>query len=73
MMGQSHDAIERLARAQQARALYLKTNLPGQRILELPFDAPITAGAAEAPEIFRYLGGSERAEAARCCWSSIPA
>jgi protein gp37 len=47
---------------QQARdagcKVYFKTNLLGakQRILELPFDAPVPAEAAELPEVFRYLG-----------------
>lgn len=35
--------------------VYFKTNLLGNRIIELPFDAPVIADAFEAPEIFRYL------------------
>jgi protein gp37 len=46
----------------QARAVdlrvYFKTNLYGNRILELPFDAPITADPSEAPAVFRYLNSS---------------
>lgn len=36
--------------------VYFKTNLLGNRILELPFDAPIVADPVEAPAIFHYLG-----------------
>lgn len=37
--------------------VYFKTNLLGNRVLELPFDAPIAADPVEAPAIFHYLGG----------------
>jgi protein gp37 len=37
-------------------AVYMKTNLLGNRVLELPFDAPINADSAAAPEAFDYLG-----------------
>jgi protein gp37/ParB-like chromosome segregation protein Spo0J len=45
--------------------IYMKTNLFGEetkagyfgnaRILELPFDAPVTADLAKAPDVFQYL------------------
>jgi protein gp37 len=37
-------------------AVYMKTNLLGNRILELPFDAPIKTDAMKAPSLFHYLG-----------------
>jgi len=37
-------------------AVYMKTNLLGERVLELPFDAPIEAGPKTAPKVFNYLG-----------------
>jgi protein gp37/ParB-like chromosome segregation protein Spo0J len=44
---------------QQARdagvAVYMKTNLLGNRILELPGDLPIEADPLEAPAVFHYL------------------
>lgn len=43
--------------------VYFKTNLLGNRVLELPFDAPIKADPIEAPAVFHYLGGKQ-AEAA---------
>ena len=47
----------------QARAagvkIYDKTNLWGNRTLELPFDAAIETGPAKAPDIFHYLTGSQ--------------
>jgi protein gp37 len=36
--------------------VYMKTNLLGNRVLELPFDTPIKADPAAAPEVFHYLG-----------------
>ena len=37
--------------------IYMKSNLGiGNRVLELPFDAPIVADPQEAPDVFRYLG-----------------
>jgi protein gp37 len=36
-------------------AIYEKTNLYGNRILELPFDAPVKRGPTESPAIFHYL------------------
>jgi protein gp37 len=36
--------------------VYFKTNLLGNRILELPLDAPIKADPLEAPAVFHYLG-----------------
>jgi protein gp37 len=36
--------------------VYMKTNLLGNRVLELPFDAPIKKDAIEAPNVFHYLG-----------------
>jgi ParB/RepB/Spo0J family partition protein len=45
--------------------VYFKTNLLGNRILELPNDAPIVSDPIEAPAIFHYLGkGRSEAEAA---------
>jgi hypothetical protein len=35
--------------------IFMKTNLLGNRILELPFDAPIKTDPMEAPEVFNYL------------------
>jgi len=41
--------------------VFEKTNLHGNRILELPFDAPIKPDyLQEAPEVFRYLGKKDR-------------
>jgi protein gp37 len=37
-------------------AVYMKTNLLGNRVLEPPFDAPINGDPTEAPEAFHYLG-----------------
>jgi protein gp37 len=37
-------------------AIYDKTNLYGNRTLELPFDAPIKGDPTEAPDVFHYLG-----------------
>ena len=49
---------------QQARAagvkVYMKTNLLGNRILELPFNAPIEVDPMEAPKVFHYLGSNQR-------------
>jgi protein gp37 len=42
-------------------AVYMKTNLLGNRVLELPFDAPIKTDATEAPSVFHYLGGKAAA------------
>jgi protein gp37 len=36
--------------------VYMKTNLLGNRVLELPFDAPIKKDAMMAPPEFHYLG-----------------
>ena len=36
--------------------IFQKTNLLGNRILELPFDAPIKQDAMVAPDVFHYLG-----------------
>lgn len=44
--------------------VYFKTNLLGNRVLELPFDAPIKADPVEAPAVFHYLGKAHAAEAA---------
>jgi protein gp37/ParB-like chromosome segregation protein Spo0J len=46
--------------------VYEKTNLYGNRTLELPFQAPVRGGAQEAPAVFRYLGksGAKMPEAA---------
>jgi protein gp37 len=49
--------IVRQAREVKAK-VYFKTNLLGEganRILELPFDAPIKADPVEAPAVFHYL------------------
>jgi protein gp37 len=49
--------IVRQAREAKAK-VYFKTNLLGEganRILELPFDAPIKADPVEAPAVFHYL------------------
>jgi protein gp37 len=35
--------------------VYMKTNLLGNRVLELPFDAPIKKDPMNAPEVFQYL------------------
>jgi hypothetical protein len=35
-------------------AVYEKTNLYGNRILELPFNAPIKTGPTESPSVFHY-------------------
>ena len=37
-------------------AVYFKTNLLGNRVLELPFNAPIKSDAKVAPDVFDYLG-----------------
>jgi protein gp37 len=40
--------------------IYMKTNLGiAQRILELPFDAPIPTAPTQAPSVFHYLRKSE--------------
>lgn len=39
-----------------ACAVYMKTNLLGNRVLELPFDAPIKGDPIEAPKELHYLG-----------------
>ena len=40
--------------------VYIKTNLLGNRVLELPFDAPIkTDYPMVAPDVFHYLGKAE--------------
>jgi protein gp37 len=40
--------------------VYMKTNLGiANRILELPFDAPIVADPVEAPAVFHYLGRND--------------
>lgn len=36
--------------------VYFKTNLLGNRRLELPFDAPIKGDPLKAPDVFNYLG-----------------
>lgn len=41
--------------------VYFKTNLLGNRRLELPFDAPIKADPTAAPEVFNYLGQQKAA------------
>jgi len=43
-------------------AVYMKTNLLGNRVLELPFDAPIKKDPTEAPDVFHYLGRTRDAE-----------
>jgi protein gp37 len=40
-------------------AVYMKTNLLGNRVLELPFDAPIKGDATKAPSVFNYLKKGE--------------
>ena len=46
-----------VAQAQAAGVhVYFKTNLLGNRLLELPFDAPIIGDPTQAPEVFNYLG-----------------
>jgi hypothetical protein len=35
--------------------VYFKSNLLGPRLLELPFDAPVTQEALQLPEVFNYL------------------
>lgn len=42
--------------------IYMKTNLLGNRVLELPFDAPIKKDPTEAAEVFHYLGKARDAE-----------
>lgn len=42
--------------------VYMKTNLLGNRVLELPFDAPIKKDATEAADVFHYLGKARDAE-----------
>jgi protein gp37 len=42
--------------------IFQKTNLLGNRILELPFDAPIKTDATAAPDVFHYLGKHEVAQ-----------
>ena len=41
--------------------VYMKTNLLGSRVLELPGGLPIVSDPQEAPEVFRYLGRDTRA------------
>ena len=49
--------VDLVAQAREAGTrVYFKTNLLGNRLLEMPFDAPIVADPSEAPEVFRYLG-----------------
>ena len=44
-------------------AVYMKTNLGiANRILEMPFDAPIKCDPQTAPAVFHYLGKGKRAE-----------
>jgi protein gp37 len=43
--------------------VYMKTNLLGNRVLELPFEAPIKKDPSEAAEVFHYLGRATRTEA----------
>lgn len=51
---------------EQARAagtrVYFKDNLLGNRLLEMPFDAPIKGDPQTAPDVFHYLGKGKRAE-----------
>jgi protein gp37 len=52
-----HDLVEQ-CRAAGVR-VYFKSNLldaATARVLELPFDAPVTLDAEELPDVFRYLG-----------------
>jgi protein gp37 len=42
--------------------VYMKTNLLGNRVIELPFDAPVKKDATEAPDVFHYLGRARDAE-----------
>jgi protein gp37 len=42
--------------------VYMKTNLLGNRVLELPFDAPIKKDPTEAENVFHYLGRAKDAE-----------
>jgi protein gp37 len=42
--------------------IYEKTNLYGNRTLELPFDAPIKSDPVEAPAAFHYLGKESTGE-----------
>lgn len=42
-------------------AVYMKTNLLGNRVLELPFNAAIKGDPTSAPEPFHYLGKPELA------------
>lgn len=53
--------LVRQAREANVR-VYFKTNLLGNRVLELPFDAPIKADPVEAPAVFHYLGRASSAE-----------
>jgi len=39
-------------------AVYMKTNLLGSRVLELPFDAPIKGDPSQAPSELHYLGSA---------------
>ncbi|CAK0772931.1 hypothetical protein CCP4SC76_5650005 [Gammaproteobacteria bacterium] len=40
--------------------VYFKDNLLGNRITELPFDAPIQTDLTVAPEVFHYLKGTQK-------------
>ena len=52
-----------VAQAREAGcAVYMKTNLLGNRVLELPFNAPINKDPTEAPKVFHYLGKARDAE-----------
>ena len=42
--------------------VYMKTNLLGNRILELPFNAKIQSDPTEAPPVFHYLGKARDGE-----------
>ena len=52
--------LERQAR-DAGLAVYQKTNCLGSRVLELPFDAPISGDPQRVPEVFRYLGRQREA------------
>jgi protein gp37 len=42
--------------------VYMKSNLLGNRVLELPFNAPIKKDQTEAEKVFHYLGRAKDAE-----------
>jgi hypothetical protein len=53
--------------------IFQKTNLLGNRILELPFDAPIkTDYPMVAPDVFHYLGKRDEAPPPACEMPDIP-